>query len=65
MVAARTVGFDQAAGRRAAQAAVRVYRKRLARYAGMRALEVWYSRVDATMVIAMARGRPAGRWPTA
>jgi uncharacterized protein (DUF2252 family) len=58
MGAARTVGFDQAAGRRAAQAAVRVYRKQLARYAGMRALEVWYSRVDATMVIAMARGRP-------
>jgi uncharacterized protein (DUF2252 family) len=57
VVAARTVGFDQAAGRRAALAAVRVYREQLARYAGMRLLEVWYSRVDAAVVIALARGR--------
>jgi uncharacterized protein (DUF2252 family) len=57
VVAARTVGFDQAIGRRAAQAAVRVYREQLASYAGMRLLEVWYSRVDATAIIAMSRGR--------
>ena len=42
VVAARTAGFDQTVGRRAAQAAVRVYREQLARYAGMRLLEVWY-----------------------
>ncbi|HET9289940.1 MAG TPA: DUF2252 family protein, partial [Actinomycetes bacterium] len=35
VVAARTVGFDQAQGRRAALAAVRTYREQLARYAGM------------------------------
>ena len=57
MVAARTVGFDQPAGRRAATAAVRVYREQLARYAGMRLLEVWYSRVNASAIIAMSRGR--------
>ena len=57
VVAARTVGFDQPAGRRAATAAVRVYREQLARYAGMRLLEVWYSRVNASAIIAMSRGR--------
>jgi uncharacterized protein (DUF2252 family) len=57
VVAARTVGLDQALGRLAASATVRVYREQLARYTGMRALEVWYSRVDATAIVAMARGR--------
>jgi uncharacterized protein (DUF2252 family) len=57
VVAARTVGFDQALGRGAAQAVVQVYREQLARYAGMRALEVWYSRVDAAAIVQMARGR--------
>jgi uncharacterized protein (DUF2252 family) len=57
VVAARTAGFDQAVGHGAAQAAVRVYREQLARYAGMRLLEVWYSRVDASEIIALSRGR--------
>ena len=39
------------------QAAVRVYRNQPARYAGMRALEVWYSRVDASEIIALSNGR--------
>jgi uncharacterized protein (DUF2252 family) len=57
VVAARTVGFDRAQGREAALAAVRTYREQLARFAGMRLLEVWYSRVDAATIIALARGR--------
>ena len=57
VVAARTAGFDQAVGRRAAQAAVRTYRNQLASYAGMRALEVWYSRVDASEIITLSKGR--------
>jgi uncharacterized protein (DUF2252 family) len=57
VVAARTAGFDQAVGHGAAQAAVCVYREQLARYAGMRLLEVWYSRVDASEIIALSRGR--------
>ncbi|MET0477953.1 MAG: DUF2252 domain-containing protein [Actinomycetota bacterium] len=57
VVAARTAGFDQAVGHGAAQAAVRVYREQLARYAGMRLLEVWYSRVDASEIIALSSGR--------
>jgi len=57
VVAARTAGLDQTVGRRAAQAAVGVYRQQLARYAGMRLLDVWYSRVDASTIIALSRGR--------
>ncbi|HET6751497.1 MAG TPA: DUF2252 family protein, partial [Actinomycetes bacterium] len=57
VVAARTVGFDQAIGRRAAEATVRTYREQMARFAGMRLLEVWYSRVDAATIVALSRGR--------
>jgi uncharacterized protein (DUF2252 family) len=57
VVAGRTVGFDPAVCRRAALAVVRTYREQLAAYAGMRLLEVWYSRVDATAIVALSRGR--------
>jgi uncharacterized protein (DUF2252 family) len=57
VVAARTVGIDDALGRAAALASVRTYREQMARFAGMRLLEVWYSRVDASAIVAMARGR--------
>jgi hypothetical protein len=57
VVAGRTVGFDPAVCRRAALAVVGDYREQVARYAGMWLLEVWYSRVDAAEIVAMARGR--------
>jgi uncharacterized protein (DUF2252 family) len=57
VVAARTVGFPPGSGGQAALAAVRVYREQMARYAGMRLLEVWYSRVDAAAIVALSRGR--------
>jgi hypothetical protein len=57
VVAGRTVGFDPAVSRRAALAVVRTYREQLAAYAGMRLLEVWYSRVDAAAIVALSRGR--------
>jgi uncharacterized protein (DUF2252 family) len=57
VVAGRTVGFDPAVCRQAALAVVGVYREQVASYAGMRLLEVWYSRVDAAEIVAMARGR--------
>ncbi|HEX5878267.1 MAG TPA: DUF2252 domain-containing protein [Actinomycetota bacterium] len=57
VVAARTVGFDARLGREAALATVRTYREQMARYAGMRLLDVWYSRVDAAAIVAMAKGR--------
>jgi Uncharacterized protein conserved in bacteria (DUF2252) len=66
VVVGRTVGFDPAVCRRAALAVVGVYREQVARYAGMRLLEVWYSRVDAAEIVAMARGRRRKRrWPGA
>ena len=57
VVAARMVGSDDALGREAALAAVRTYRELMIRYAGMRMLEVWYARVDASEIVAMAKGR--------
>jgi uncharacterized protein (DUF2252 family) len=57
VVAARTVGFDSAQGRRAALACVRTYREQMARFARMRLLEVWYSRMDAATIVALAHGR--------
>jgi uncharacterized protein (DUF2252 family) len=57
VVAARTVGTGPDPARRAALATVRTYREQLARFAGMRALEVWYSRVDASTIEALAGGR--------
>jgi hypothetical protein len=65
VVAGRTVGFDPAVCRQAALAVVGVYREQVASYAGMRLLEVWYSRVDAAEIVAMARGGGGRRWPGA
>jgi uncharacterized protein (DUF2252 family) len=47
VVAGRENGFDSADCRRAAREAVRSYRQRMAEYAEMGELEVWYSRVKA------------------
>jgi uncharacterized protein (DUF2252 family) len=57
VVAARTVGIDATLGREAALATVRTYREQMARYAGMRLLDVWYSRADAATIVALAKGR--------
>ena len=58
-------GSTRRLGRRAAEAMVRTYREQMARYAGMRLLEVWYSRVDASTIVAMAGGGAGGWWPSA
>ncbi len=50
--AARSNGFAAADQRDAASACVRSYRERMAEYAKMRALDVWYSRIDIDAVIA-------------
>jgi uncharacterized protein (DUF2252 family) len=46
VVAGRDNGFDEADCRRAAQASVASYRRRMAEFAEMGELEVWYSRVS-------------------
>ena len=45
-VAARDNGFKDRAGRDAARRCVSSYRTEMAKFAGMRFLEVWYSRID-------------------
>jgi uncharacterized protein (DUF2252 family) len=50
--AARSNGFSAAKEREAATACARSYREHIARYAKMRALDVWYSRIDVDAIIA-------------
>ena len=59
-VAGRTRGFDEHATRHAVHLAVQAYRQRMAGYAGMRAIDVYYSRVDAAGILAYVdkRARP-------
>jgi uncharacterized protein (DUF2252 family) len=45
-VAARQNGFDRKARRRAVRASVDRYQQAMARFAGMRELDVWYARAD-------------------
>ncbi len=45
--AARSHGLGRAWGRRAARAAVRSYREAMLRYAPLRYVDIWYSRLDA------------------
>ena len=53
VVAARDAGFPEDAAAGAATAAVRSYRTRMAEYADMGVLDVWYSRVDAQSASAL------------
>jgi Uncharacterized protein conserved in bacteria (DUF2252) len=46
VLAARSIGLSDADGRDAAIGAARSYRERLAEYARMSPLEVWYARID-------------------
>ena len=50
--AARSNGFSAAAERDAAMECVRSYREHMLEYAKMRALDVWYSRIDVEEVLA-------------
>ena len=53
VLAARANGQSDAVGRDAAEAATRSYRKRLAEYARMAPLEVWYARIDDEDVVSL------------
>ena len=50
-VAGRHLGFSKRRNADATRAAVAGYREQIALYAPMRALEVWYQRIDATQVV--------------
>jgi uncharacterized protein (DUF2252 family) len=59
-VAARGRGFDHHEAHRIVRAAVASYRKRMHEYAGMRAIDVYYGKVDAAAILAYVdhRARP-------
>jgi uncharacterized protein (DUF2252 family) len=63
VIAARANGFSRAQGRTATLATVRSYRQWMARYAGMRLLDAWYSLITDTAIreAADAAGALAGR----
>jgi uncharacterized protein (DUF2252 family) len=50
-VAGRDRGFDEANRRAVAMAAVREYREAMARFAAMRNIDVWYTRLDVAGII--------------
>ncbi len=52
VVAARNNGFTDAQARAVTRASIAAYRTAMADFAGMRSLEVWYSRLDAEEVLA-------------
>ena len=52
VAAGRYMGLRERDSRAATLSAVRSYRREMARYADMRAMEVWYDRVDVNQVIA-------------
>jgi uncharacterized protein (DUF2252 family) len=60
VVAGRSRGFDPHGTRHAVHLAVGAYRQRMAAYADMRAIDVYYSRVDAAGILAYVdhRARP-------
>src|SRR5262249_35640283 len=51
VIAARNNGFSEACGRSAAQTCGQSYRERLADFARMTALDVWYARIDLEALI--------------
>jgi uncharacterized protein (DUF2252 family) len=60
VIAARSRGFDEHAGRHAVHRMGREYRTRMAEYATMRAIDVYYARVDVagTLSFVNKRARP-------
>lgn len=60
VVAARVRGFDADEARHAVDAAIGSYSKRMHEYASMRAIDVYYSKVDASQILAYVdtRARP-------
>ena len=55
VVAARNNGCDSAAEREAALASVRAYREGMAKFAELRTLEIWYSRLDVEQLLTEVR----------
>jgi uncharacterized protein (DUF2252 family) len=63
VVASRQNGFSKAASRSMARFVATSYRETVRRYAGMRALEVWYSSIDVEALHRPGAGRPSAEPP--
>jgi uncharacterized protein (DUF2252 family) len=61
VAACRNNGFSEGRARDAVLACVRSYRKRMAEYSQMRALDVWYARIDLEDLIATFEDKQASK----
>ena len=61
VLAARSIGLPEKAGRETAIACVRTYRKRLAKYSRMPPLDAWYARITADDIINISPPRDRAR----
>ncbi|MGW8885796.1 DUF2252 domain-containing protein [Streptomyces sp. NPDC055749] len=61
VIAGRENGFTERQRGTIVRATVRSYREQMRRFAGMRTLDVWYARIDAAQLSALASGRLRSR----
>jgi uncharacterized protein (DUF2252 family) len=59
LIASRSNGFSESAARKTALCCVRSYRERMAEFAQMRTLEVWYARLDLERILPTIKDREA------
>src|SRR4029077_463101 len=59
LIASRSNGFSEADARKTALRCVRSYRERMAEFAQMRTLEVWYTRLDLETILPSIRDQEA------
>jgi uncharacterized protein (DUF2252 family) len=59
LIASRSNGFNESAARRIVLSCVRSYRERMAEFAQMRTLEVWYARLDLERILPSIKDREA------
>jgi uncharacterized protein (DUF2252 family) len=59
LIASRSNGFSEADARKAALRCVRSYRERMAEFAQMRTLEVWYARLDLETILPSIKDQEA------
>jgi hypothetical protein len=59
LIASRSNGFSESAARKTALCCVRSYRERMAEFAQMRTLEVWYARLDLETILPSIKDQEA------
>jgi uncharacterized protein (DUF2252 family) len=59
LIASRSNGFSESAARKTALCCIRSYRERMAEFAQMRTLEVWYARLDLETILPSIKDQEA------